>query len=341
MKFRLTESQFEFLFEDIYDKVPETVIFKLFKYIQAYKKKGRNREDLLQFIKKTLTLMGISEEYSLFVLESYLLNFRKDGDYSGLTKENFIDPRKTNRQKWTPNTKSNLFTVAQLPFRGSNLEGIWKTDPKGVGYYEVTSYGWYPIYIFKNGIWYENLNRYSSSTGRQMSNANPVERSWNEDLGETVYVLDEPEMKRLKSGATHDEIMNSKIERLKSKEKEFQSKRISSAQHKDWYWHQNENQAPNFRAKFKINSIKTEGDKATIVIDIYDVVKTLHGRSIPTSENYLKGEIPNVTREKVEESIRRKLLSDLRGFIGPRFHWYRADIPKDSLITLEFNHLKK
>jgi len=296
MKFRLTESQFEFLFENIYDKVPETVIFKLFKYIQAYKKKGRNREDLLQFIKKTLTLMGISEEYSLFVLESYLLNFRKDGDYSGLTKENFIDP---------------------------------------------TSYGWYPIYIFKNGIWYENLNRYSSSTGRQMSNANPVERSWNEDLGETVYVLDEPEMKRLKSGATHDEIMNSKIERLKSKEKEFQSKRISSAQHKDWYWRQNENQAPNFRAKFKINSIKTEGDKATIVIDIYDVVKTLHGKSILTPENYLKGEIPNVTREKVEESIRRKLLSDLRGFIGPRFHWYQANIPKDSLITLEFNHLKK
>jgi hypothetical protein len=128
---------------------------------------------------------------------------------------------------------------------------------------------------------------------------------------------------------------------LKSKEKEFQSKRISSAQHKDWYWRQNENQAPNFRAKFKINSIKTEGDKATIVIDIYDVVKTLHGKSILTPENYLKGEIPNVTREKVEESIRRKLLSDLRGFIGPRFHWYQANIPKDSLITLEFNHLKK
>lgn len=341
MRFHLTESQLEILFENIYDKVPETLIFKLFKYIQVYKKKGRKRAELLEFIAKTLKLLGIPEEYALFILESYILNFRKDGNYSDLTKESFIDPRKQNKQKWTPNTKSNLYTVAQLPFRGSNLEGIWKTDPKGVDYYEVTSYGWYPIYIFKEGIWYENFKRYSSSTGRQMSNANPVDNRWNGDIGESVYVLDDSEMKMLKSGKTHDEIIKNKIERLKSKEKEFQSKRISSAQHKDWYWHQGENQAPNFKAKFKINSIETEGDRAKVVIDIYDVVKTLHGKGLPTPENYLKGEIPNVTKEKVEESIRRKLLYDLKGFLGPRFHWYRAEIPKDSIITLEFNHLKK
>lgn len=341
MRFRLTDNQLKVLFENIYDKVPEKLIFTLFKYIQAYKKKGRKREDLLEFLKKTLTLMGIPEEYSLFVLESYLLNFRKDGDYSGLTKENFIDPRKLNRQKWTPNTKSNLYTIAQLPFRGSNIEGHWYEDPKGVEYYQVTSYGWYPIYIFKEGIWYENINRYSSSTGRQMSNANPVDRHWNEDLGETVYTLDESEMKNLKNGSTHDEVMKSKIERLKSKEKELQNKKMSLAAHKDWYWNQGENQAPPFKAKFKINSIVNEGDKSKVIIDIYDVVKTLHNKEIATPENYLKGEIPNITKEKVEESIRRKLLSDLKGFLGTRYHWWRAEIPKNSLLTFEFNHLKK
>jgi hypothetical protein len=274
-------------------------------------------------------------------LESYILNFRKDGNYSNLTIENFKDPRKIDRQKWTPNTQSHLYTTSQLPFRGSNLEGFWRKDPKGVDYYLVTSYGWYPIYIYKEGKWYENVKAYSSSTGRQMRNSNPVDTNWNEDLEENVYILTTDELDNLRRGATHSEIISDKIKRLKGKEKEFQSRRLSNAPHKDWYWTEDDEQAPNFKAKFKINSIETEGDKAKIKIDVYDVVKTLYNKSVDTPENYLKGEIPNLTKEKVESAIRRKLLSDLRAFIGPRFYWYKGKLPKDSLISLEFNHLKK
>ena len=99
-------------------------------------------------------------------------------------------------------------TIAQLPFKGSNLEGYWSEDNKGVRYYVVKSYGWYPIYIYKNNMWYEISDRYSSSTGRQVSNSNPIE--WNEDLYEKVFLVTANEMKMLERNATHQDIVNNK-----------------------------------------------------------------------------------------------------------------------------------
>jgi hypothetical protein len=37
----------------------------------------------------------------------------------------------------------------------------------------VYSYNWYPIFVYKNGQWFENENRYSMSTAKQMSQLRP------------------------------------------------------------------------------------------------------------------------------------------------------------------------
>ena len=208
MKYFITENQLDLLFEN--SKEPTMpLIAKLFKILNEEKKKHKTRASLLEAIKRISPFLAIPENYSLYLLELYLLNYRKDGDYSGLTKNNYVDPRSM-KGKWTPNTKSNLYTVAQMPFRGSNLEGYWTKDTKGVPYYEVVSYGWYPIYIYKEGKWYQVSKRYSSSTGRQMSNSNPVQ--WSDELWSNVYTLTRDEMKLLELGYSHEQIMKKKLE---------------------------------------------------------------------------------------------------------------------------------
>ena len=39
--------------------------------------------------------------------------------------------------------------------------------------YIVSSYGWYPIFINKDGRWYENKDKYSVSTSKQISQLRP------------------------------------------------------------------------------------------------------------------------------------------------------------------------
>lgn len=316
--------------EDVLKEIPETLIVKLFKYIKGYKKKGRTKKDVLEFIEKTLTLMGIPKEFALFVLEAYVLNYRKSGDYSDLTRENFIDPRYA-KGKTTSNTKADNYTIAQMPFRGSNLEGSWKQDPNGVNYYEVTSYGWYPIYIYKDGNWYQNSKGYSSSTGRQMRNANPL--SYNTTVQSEVYLLTPEELEHLKRGANHEQVMKKKLENLKKTESEIISKRLTTA--RSYYW----GDTGAYNIKFKIKSIDYKDNKAIITIDVYDVLKRSGGKGIETPENYLKGELPDIDKDKVEKVITQSLREKLRDFRGVR-GYYNGPLDEKSPLVLKFNHLK-
>jgi len=202
----------------------EPRLVKFFKYLNEVKKDVKTKKNLLEKIKTYLPLIGVDEDLALYMLELYSLNYRKDGDYSRITKENFIDPRKM-KGKWTTNTQAKYFTKALLPFMGSNLKAFWSKDGKGVPIYVVSSYNWYPIYVFRDNKWYEITRRYSSSTGRQMRNANPV--PWDESM-DKVYRVSQDEMKKLIQGATFDEIVRMKRESLKKMEPELQKQRIKS-----------------------------------------------------------------------------------------------------------------
>lgn len=331
MKYKISNRLFEQL-----DNVLEPKIVKLFKFLNEEKQKHKTRAKLLDVIKNVSQYMGLPEGHEIYLLELYLLNFRKDGDYKNLTKENFVDPRKM-KGKWTSNTKADSYTIAQLPFKGTNLEGFWSSDNNGTPYYIVKSYGWYPIYIYKNDRWYEVAEHYSSSTGRQMSNANPV--AWNENLDGKVFLLTKEEMKMLEKGATHDDVIQNKKISLKSKESELQNKRMSSAKQYSWAWNEQGERTP-FIAKFKINSIDDSGDKIKVIVDIHDVLDFVDGKGQKTTKNYLKGEMGDVTKEYVEKAIKRKLNSELRPYIGPR-HRHYEELPSNAMIEYSFNHLKK
>jgi hypothetical protein len=312
------------------------VIVKLFKMLNEEKKKNKTRASLIQVIENYAPYMNIPSEYALYLLELYVLNYRKDGDYSGLTKGNFIDPRKQ-QGKTTSNPKAKLYTVAQLPFKGSNLIGRWSKDYNGKPFYEVVSYNWYPVYIFKDDKWYEVTGRYSSSTSKQMSNANPVK--WDGELQEVVYLLSQEEMKMLKQGATHEEVMKHKLKKLKEFEPEL-TKRMKTAKSHRWFGGDDEVQFADANIKFKIKSVDNDGDKATVEVNILDVIRRDDGKEVQTPQNYLKGEMQGMNKERAEERVKVKIMDILRDYMATRFR-YNGEDPPIQNIFFKFNHLKK
>jgi hypothetical protein len=332
MKYIISENQLKILLNE--GKEPSlSVIQKLFKVLDEEKKKKKKRAEILQVIENLAPYMNIPEEYALYILELYVLNFRKDGDYSNLTKENFVDPRKM-KGKTTTNPNAKKYTIAQLPFKGSNLIGQWSKDYKGKPFYEVVSYDWYPVYIFKDDKWYEVTGRYSSSTSKQMSNANPVD--WSDELEEPVYLLTKEEMDMLKQGATHEEVMKHKLKKLKEFEPEL-TKRKKTAKAFSWM---GDEETANANIKFKIKSIEEEGDKAIVTVDILDVIRRGDNGEEPTSQNYLKGEMQGMTKEKAEERAKVKIMDILRDYMATRFR-YNGEDPPIQNIFFKFNHVKK
>jgi len=132
----------------------------------------------------------------------------------------------------------------------------------------------------------------------------------------------------LESGYSHEDVMKKKKESLK----DFQpSPRITTAKSETW-----RGNIPSLNIKFKISSIEDLGDKNAVIVDIYDVLKTENGKQIPTPENYLKGELGNVTPEKVEKEVERKLRQNFSQYLGPKL-----GNQDEELVTFRFKHLKK
>ena len=309
------------------DLEPNKVIVKLFKFLNTQKSNYNNKIDLQSSIKNYLPYFGIEADFAPYILELYLLNYRQDGDYSSLTKDNFIDPRKM-KGKRTPNYNAKAYTKAQLPFEGSNLRGYWRTTINGK-IYVVESYGWYPVYIFKDGKWYEASDRYSSSTGKQMYASQPYR--WNDTLDSQVYLLSRQEMEMIERGATHEKVMELKRKAFRDMAPSLVSQKVSTVKSSSY------GVEPKISIKFKISSVEDIDDKNVVNVDIQDVLKMVNGKQVPTPENYLKGEIPNLTPEKVEKQIEMKLRNNFQDYLGPKF----SNKPEEENIVFRFNHLKK
>jgi hypothetical protein len=169
----------------------------LFKYINDNKQDVKNKKNLIKFIEEALRYFALPVEDANMYYETYTANFRPDGDYENLTKENFKDYRQFKQRK-TPNNGAYEYTSAKIPFKGSNLEGHWDVNRKNEWYYVVESYGWYPIYLFINNQWYRTLDTYSSSTRKQISHSDPGR--YNSQINANVIPATKGEMERLMSG---------------------------------------------------------------------------------------------------------------------------------------------
>jgi hypothetical protein len=133
-------------------------------------------------------------------------------------------------------------------------------------------------------------------------------------------------------GSSHEDVMKSKREKLKKLEPELKAKKLTT--HRPFLgWDEG---TPTFNIKFKINSIDEGDDKLTVNVDIYDVVKREGIKGVPTPENYLKGELRNVTPKLVEDKLKQRLRTDFKKYIGSKY-----ENVEDTNIEFEFNHLKK
>jgi hypothetical protein len=304
---------------------------KLFKILNTEKKNLKTRANILEFLTKALKLIGLNPDLALYYLELYVLNYRKDGNYESLSKNEIKDP-KSQKGRTISNTQAWMYTKAQMPFKGSNLSSYWKNDSKGVPVYVVLSYGWYPIFVYKKGIWYQIVDSYSSSTGRQISNSNPNHwKSYNENVQSDVYWMNKDELRKLINYASHDEIMKEKLERFKEKGKESSTQKLKNVSR---YY-------PNIKIKFKIKSIEEEDGVAVVNIDVLDVLRKEGQKGIETSDNYTKGEIDGVTKESVENTIVSEIGSKFREFMGKGIKYDSEGVPKTDNVQFKFNHLRE
>ena len=94
------------------------------------------------------------------------VNYRKDYKTQGLVRS---DLRK--KKVRIANSRAREIVTSKIPFKGSNTHGEYRN-----GSYVVFSYDWYPIFVFKDGQWFENEQKYSMSTSKQTSQLRPSQR---------------------------------------------------------------------------------------------------------------------------------------------------------------------
>jgi hypothetical protein len=73
------------------------------------------------------------------------------------------------------NAKCRPYVERCEPFRGSNLYGVYSLMDADHEVYTVYSYDvHYPMFIHTKGMWFENEDKYSASTSKQMTQARPM-----------------------------------------------------------------------------------------------------------------------------------------------------------------------
>lgn len=188
--------------EELTRKLSSQVIL-LFKLLQSKKKELKSKKNIIEFLEKRLRVIGIDPKEAQRYYYLYTLNYRENGDYENIPPDEFVNEKNFPAPKVT-NVTAGKYAYAKMPFEGSNLRGYWEKDRKGVEQYVITSYGWYPILVYKNGKWYSVIERYSRSTRKQYSN---VAR---EGIYNTIPLRKE-DMKQLVFGKESDEIQNNRI----------------------------------------------------------------------------------------------------------------------------------
>jgi hypothetical protein len=274
----------------------------LFKYLNKYKHQTKTKKVLVDLIKSMMNVFGLPSNDALFYYEVYTANFREDGDYENLTKENFKDYRLFKQSK-TPNNKASEYSSAKIPFKGSNLEGKWDVNRKNEWYYVITSYGWYPVYLFINDKWFKTSDTYSSSTRKQMSQVNPI--SYSSDLKSDVIKVTQDDIKGLMYGVyTLEEINNAKVVNFTTKIKSelVGSKKLLTLGYGDTAK----------KVSYTISDIKEEGGKIKITITIIKAGKVVNNKMVVDNDYQ---NIPGFV-EEVENGIKRQIISSNEKYLS-------------------------
>ena len=274
----------------------------LFKYLNKHKHQTKTKKVLVDLIKSMMDVFGLPSNDALFYYEVYTANFREDGDYENLTKENFKDYRLFKQSK-TPNNKASEYSSAKIPFKGSNIEGKWDVNRKNEWYYVITSYGWYPVYLFINDKWFKTSDTYSSSTRKQMSQVNPI--SYSSDLKSDVIKVTQDDIKGLMYGVyTLEEINNAKVVDFTTKIKSelVGSKKLLTLGYGDTAK----------KVSYTISDIKEEDGKIKIIITIIKAGKVVNNKMVVDNDYQ---NIPGFV-EEVENGVKRQIISSNEKYLS-------------------------
>lgn len=181
---------------------PEVIL--LFKLLQSKKTELKTKKNIIEFLEKRMRMIGKDPKEAQRYYYLYTLNYRANGDYESISPEDFVNEKNFPAPKVT-NVTAGKYAYAKMPFEGSNVRGYWEKDRNGVEQYVITSYGWYPILVFKTGKWYSVSERYSSSTSKQYNNVT------RDGIYDTT-TLRSKDLKSLVDGKTLDEIKNSRVD---------------------------------------------------------------------------------------------------------------------------------
>ena len=270
---------------------------RLFKLLNNKKHELGTKEEITDFIIMMLKLMGKPTHRASFYYEVYTQNYRPEGDYENLTQETFKDYRGF-KQKKTPNNTAWEYSTATIPFKGSNIEGFWDDNSKGEWYYVVQSWGWYPVFLFKNDQWYTVDDTYSSSTSKQMSQSRP--RIYFDQLNSEVVSVSKTEIKDLMNGKGLEDVEQKRYGDFVSS-KESLSKLPAKTKTFGWSWNDK------IKATFKITNIETEND------DVIFEITVIKAGNVEGTNKIVKfdGEYP--------EDFKRRLNEYLDGFVNETY----------------------
>ena len=271
-----------------------------FKELNKDKHKYPTQKELLSHIRDMMPFIGKSPNEARLYYEIYTQNYRPEGDYENITFENFKNYRDF-KQKKTTNSTAYEYSAGRIPFKGSNLEGYWDVNRKNQWYYVVESYGWYPIFLFMNNKWYGNVDSYSPSTSKQMSNANPV--SYNSGLNEKVTYVRTKDLKKLMSGDDYEDINKDRIKDFEEYYKNDigKSKLITIGSR----WSDNQK-----KARFRVMDIKNEGDMLEITIYVDKAGNVVNNKMVDKVEDYTQD-----FANDIEEGIRDYFIGQNRDFL--------------------------
>ena len=275
----------------------------MFKHINNKKKSLKNANELLEEFKVFMKLISKPESDARFYYEIYTANYRPEGDYENLTRDNFKDYRSF-KQKRTPNNDAYSYSRGKIPFKGSNLEGYWDINRNGDWYYVIKSYGWYPIFLFINNKWYGVSNTYSISTSKHISQTHPTK--YNSGLGEKVIYVTRDEMDDLLYGLPFEEIKSGRpnkfFERI--------SERLIGNRKTISFGYDDEKK----KVDYTIKNIELEDNKIKFNIKINKAGKVEgFNRMVVNPEGYV---VPSPFSDDIENGISRKIINDWREYLS-------------------------
>lgn len=296
-KILLEETQDSFLDKN------EILFFKFLNIFRESKKSYTTRQELLDIMRGQAKNFGLDSKKINYYYDLYTANFREDGRYDLLTKDNLKKFYDKTVQKRTTNTNARDLVNNLKPFKGSNLSANWEDDNYGDWGYVVLSYDWYPIYIYKYGKWFEIDSNYSMSTAKQMSNTYPtVSRG-------DIVKLSRNDMTKLRKGWKDfsQDLDSKKQNLLDTIENMIQSGEVVKVR-VGWY--------PRLRISFKYESINQNNETLNLNVRVTAVEKIDGNKIDRSSGDFFMDQMEGVTRDTVKNYLKEKINEIIQNILG-------------------------